>query len=96
MRLLHARIRILERILWLHSIDVDAAAAQLIEQRAVPATSTSFTAGSEREAFDELCTAFEGTLALDDSVNFDSDGEARYFGSTSGRLDFQTSKGTFL
>ncbi|KAF7591568.1 hypothetical protein BBP40_001448 [Aspergillus hancockii] len=35
-RLLQARINILERILWLHSIDVDAAVVQLVEQNVIP------------------------------------------------------------
>ncbi|KAE8418035.1 hypothetical protein BDV36DRAFT_295617 [Aspergillus pseudocaelatus] len=87
-RQLQARINILERILWLHSIDVDASAAQLLEQN-VFLNTTSLTAGSSSSAFDQLCSAFEGTLYLDDCLNFDSDGEARYFGSTSGRTAFQ-------
>lgn len=36
--------------------------------------------------------AFEGTLSLDESVNFDEDGECHYFGPTSGRLGFQDCK----
>ncbi|KAE8379370.1 hypothetical protein BDV26DRAFT_291392 [Aspergillus bertholletiae] len=87
-RQLQARINILERILWLHSIDVDASAARLLEQNVIPNT-TSLTAGSSSSAFDQLCSAFEGTLFLDDCFNFDNDGEARYFGSTSGRTAFQ-------
>ncbi|KAB8260927.1 hypothetical protein BDV32DRAFT_158596 [Aspergillus pseudonomiae] len=86
-RQLQARINILERILWLHSIDVDASAAQLLAQDVVPNTTSLTTGGSS--AFDQLCTAFEGTLYLDDYLNFDSDGEARYFGSASGRTAFQ-------
>lgn len=39
-------------------------------------------------AFDQPCIEFEGTLALGEPLNLEDDGEARYFGSTSGRLDF--------
>lgn len=46
--------------------------------------------------FDQLCDAFEGTLSLDESQNLDQDGEARYFGPTSGRLDFKTCNGSLL
>lgn len=95
-RVLQARISLLEKILWLHSIDVDASAAQLMKQNAVPATTTSLAAGGSTAAFDQLCDAFEGTLSLDESQNFDQDGQARYFGPTSGRLDFKTCNGSFL
>lgn len=33
---------------------------------------------------------FEGALCLDDSLNFDGDGQPRYFGVTSGRLEFES------
>ncbi|KAM6535824.1 hypothetical protein FALCPG4_005358 [Fusarium falciforme] len=89
-RLLQARISLLEKILCLHSIDVDASAAQLMQQHTVPATTTSLAAGGSTAAFDQLCDAFEGTLSLDESQNFDQDGQARYFGPASGRLDFKT------
>ncbi|KAH7124330.1 fungal-specific transcription factor domain-containing protein [Dactylonectria macrodidyma] len=91
-RLLQARISLLEQILWLHSIDIDAEASRLMQQNAVPATTASLTAGGSTTMFDQLCYAFEGTLALDESLNFDQDGEARYFGPTSGRLAFRTSR----
>lgn len=35
-----------------------------------------------------LCDQFKGCLALDESLNFDADGEMRFFGPTSGRLQF--------
>ncbi|PWY90725.1 hypothetical protein BO70DRAFT_392410 [Aspergillus heteromorphus CBS 117.55] len=73
-RLLQAWISVFEWILQLHSIDVDASAAYLLEQ--------------------DLCTVLEGTLALDEDLNFDQDGEARYFGTISGRLAFQILKET--
>lgn len=42
---------------------------------------------------DELAEGVKGKLALDESLNFDMDGELRYFGPTSGRLEFQGSSG---
>lgn len=39
-------------------------------------------------AIDELVEGVKGKLALDESMNFDKDGELRYFGPTSGRLEF--------
>ncbi|EXU98238.1 Zn(2)-Cys(6) zinc finger domain protein [Metarhizium robertsii] len=88
-RLLQGRIALLEKILWLHSIDIHASTAQLIQQNLVPATIASLTASGSTAALDELCDTFEGTLTLDESQNFDQDGEARYFGPASGRLDFK-------
>ncbi|GAA89223.1 Zn(II)2Cys6 transcription factor [Aspergillus luchuensis IFO 4308] len=38
---------------------------------------------------DSLCESLKGQLSLDESLNFDKDGEMRYFGPTSGRLGFQ-------
>ncbi|KAI9147084.1 Nitrogen assimilation transcription factor nirA [Paramyrothecium foliicola] len=88
-RLLQARISVLENILWLHSIDVDASAAQLMQQGAVPAATSPSSDKSPTTAFNELCKAFEGVLSLDESQNFDQDGEPRYFGPASGRLEFR-------
>ncbi|KAL4911504.1 hypothetical protein BDW74DRAFT_184806 [Aspergillus multicolor] len=44
----------------------------------------------DEQAINELTESFEGRLAFDDSLNFDKDGELRYFGPTSGRLQFQS------
>lgn len=41
----------------------------------------------------ELCTAFEGALSLDETLNFEQDGEVRYYGPTSSRLEFQGEDG---
>ena len=38
---------------------------------------------------DDLCESFKGELTLNGSLNFDQDGEMRYFGPTSGRLQFR-------
>ncbi|KAI8655560.1 Zn(2)-C6 fungal-type domain-containing protein [Fusarium keratoplasticum] len=85
-RQLQARIQILEEILRMHSIDIDASAAQLMQRNVVPQSSI---ADISVTALDQLCDAVEGALALDESMNFDQDGEARYFGTTSGRLEFR-------
>ncbi|RSM08779.1 hypothetical protein CEP52_004453 [Fusarium oligoseptatum] len=87
-RQLQARIQILEEILRMHSIDIDASAAQLMQRDVVPQSSTTDVSAT---ALDQLCDAVEGALALDESMNFDQDGEARYFGTTSGRLAFRAS-----
>lgn len=90
-QLLRNRIELLECILRSHSIDVDTAVAQYqIDQRSFSATADENNHSSAH--FEKLCAAFEGTLSLDESVNFDGDGECHYFGPTSGRLEFQDRK----
>lgn len=86
-RLLQARIDLLERILRLHNIDIDDSVAQILlqensEESLFPTTSTS------APSVDQLCTAFEGILSLDEVLNFESESEPRFFGLTSGRLSF--------
>jgi hypothetical protein len=76
----------------MHSIDIDASAAQLMQRNVVPQNSAIDISAT---ALDQLCDAVEGALALDESMNFDQDGEARYFGTTSGRLEFPASDGVF-
>ncbi|KAJ6129437.1 hypothetical protein N7512_002217 [Penicillium capsulatum] len=39
---------------------------------------------------DDLCLTFDGALTIDESLNFDQDGEVRYFGPSSGRLLFRS------
>lgn len=90
-RLLQTRINLLEKILWLHSIDIDEATTRLAQLDALPNDSDRSTlaaAGQSNVAFAELCDKFEGVLSIDESLNFDGDGEARYFGPASGRLEF--------
>lgn len=63
-------------------------------------TSTSCNGGLGREGSDKPGTfasspynrskEVEGTLTVEASLNFDQDGEFRYFGPSSGRLQFQT------
>lgn len=35
-----------------------------------------------------LCAAFDGALSIEEALNYEGDGEFRYFGPTSGRLQF--------
>ncbi|KAI1768000.1 fungal-specific transcription factor domain-containing protein [Hypoxylon sp. FL1150] len=85
-QLLRNRIELLEKVLEIHGIDVNNSIAQLST-----AGDDLLSASSDVEA---LRTSFEGALCLDESTNFDRDGEARYFGPTSGRLEFQTAIST--
>ncbi|KAF9870578.1 hypothetical protein CkaCkLH20_11884 [Colletotrichum karsti] len=100
-QLLRNRIDLLEAVLQSHSIDIEASVAQLSaagttppQLNPVPGTSASGSepalAGLSPSEFDDLCATFEGALSLDESVNYDQDGEMRYFGPSSGRLEFQT------
>ncbi|KAJ4984908.1 C6 transcription factor [Stagonosporopsis vannaccii] len=88
-QLLRDRIEMLECILRKHSIDIDNAIAQYrIEHQGSSGTDTQ-DSNPPAAQFEEICAAFEGTLSLDESINFDADGECHYFGPTSGRLHFQ-------
>lgn len=80
-QLLRKRIDVLEKILKIHHINVEDAIARLNNSRG-----DVYTTSLE---IDDLSTTLEGALCLDESTNFDRDGEARYFGPTSGRLEFQ-------
>ena len=86
---LRNRIQLLERVLHAHGIDVDASIAQLSAKSDSPGQppDSGGTAGSN---VDELCLTFDGALTLDESLNFDQDGEVRYFGPSSGRLLFRS------
>ncbi|KAL1650353.1 hypothetical protein SLS58_001170 [Diplodia intermedia] len=85
-QLLRTRIEILERVMRAHGIDVDAEVAAQTDSTLV--LSHGVGTGAETAEFEDLCVAFEGALSFDESLNFDQDGELRYFGPTSGRLDF--------
>ncbi|KAH7123495.1 fungal-specific transcription factor domain-containing protein [Dactylonectria estremocensis] len=90
-RLLQARIKLLEDVLQLHSIDVDASISQLSTRKTETPHGPSSAVFSTSSAFNELCSSFEGALCFDEVSNFDQDGEARFFGPTSGRLEFTDS-----
>lgn len=91
MQLLRTRIELLEQALQSKSINVEDAVAQ----SAVDLNCAHHPKGSSRESgtdtsdYEQLCAEFEGALSLDESLTFDRDGEIRYFGPTSGRLEFQ-------
>ena len=89
--MLRNRIELLERAMRSHGIDVDASIAQMMAQNNSPPRTTdpSSTAGCS-PSVDDLCMTFDGALTLDESLNFDQDGEVRYFGPTSGRLSFRS------
>ncbi|CAL5867167.1 uncharacterized protein PFLUO_LOCUS1379 [Penicillium psychrofluorescens] len=83
--MLRNRIEMLERVLDSHGIDPDASVAQMMAEMDVPDQLVDPNGCSK---LDELCVTFDGALTLDESLNYDQDGEVRYFGPTSGRLLF--------
>lgn len=89
--MLRNRIELLEKVLKSHGIDADDSVAQLIaeHQSSNHPINPSCAAGSSN--VDDICVTFDGALTLDESLNFDQDGEVRYFGPTSGRLLFRSS-----
>ncbi|KAJ5762755.1 hypothetical protein N7533_001436 [Penicillium manginii] len=93
--MLRNRIELLERVLHSHGIDPEASVAQLMAEDELsnqhqPIDSEWASAGSNCNV-EDLCGTFDGALTLDESLNFDQDGEVRYFGPTSGRLLFRSS-----
>ena len=88
--MLRNRIELLERILRNNGIDADASVAQLMAENNVSKQPTD-PGCSASSNMDDLCVTFDGALTLDESLNFDQDGEVRYFGPTSGRLLFRSS-----
>ncbi|KAL4792427.1 fungal-specific transcription factor domain-containing protein [Aspergillus venezuelensis] len=80
---LRQRIDTLERLLEQHGIDPH-------EENA----SGSVKQQNTESSVDELTESLEGRLALDEALNFDGDGEMRYFGPMSGRLQFKSSFST--
>lgn len=97
--MLRNRVEILETILRSHHIDIDTSVAQLMNERNLfPSISSQGNSSqtevedekSDDEDLDDLCTSLNGALTLDESLNFDKVSEMRYFGPTSGRLQFQT------
>ncbi|OTB13431.1 hypothetical protein K445DRAFT_319980 [Daldinia sp. EC12] len=87
--LLQNRIKLLEAVLLAHNIDVDQSIHQLSQNNPnwmAEQNATVSTAESSDVA--DLSEELRGVLTLDESLNFDQDGEIRYFGPTSGRLKF--------
>ena len=94
MQLLRTRIELLEQALLSNSIDVDEAVAKSAVDFASARypTASSHRSSTDTSNFEQLCAVYEGALSLDESLTFDQDGEVRYFGPTSGRLEFQPGK----
>ncbi|KAI1452360.1 fungal-specific transcription factor domain-containing protein [Annulohypoxylon moriforme] len=80
--MLRERINILERTLEAHSLNVETAVARTLKATAGVDDQQS---SNQQGASGPVCV---GTLSKDALLNFDSDGEARYFGIASGRLEF--------
>ncbi|PLB49929.1 Zn(II)2Cys6 transcription factor [Aspergillus steynii IBT 23096] len=88
---LRQRIESLEQLLKKHGIDPQ----ESTEPKWWSSSSLSGPTGGEaRDPTVEELTESWGKLALDESLNFDRDGEMRYFGRTSGRLEFPPSSDT--
>ncbi|KAF2014566.1 hypothetical protein BU24DRAFT_216585 [Aaosphaeria arxii CBS 175.79] len=92
--LLQARIKLLEQVLWMHSIDVDASVAQLHSQRTEVAAEGSAAAYSSSTVFHEMCADLEGAFYVDEPLNQHEQisAEARFYGATSGRLEISSSR----
>jgi hypothetical protein len=88
--MLRKRIELLEKVLKSHGIDAEASVAQLIAEHEASNQSSNPSCVSGSSNVDELCVTFDGALTLDECLNFDQDGEVRYFGPTSGRLLFRS------
>ncbi|KAI2815557.1 transcriptional regulator family: Fungal Specific TF [Aspergillus niger] len=59
----------------------------VLRMHGITPTPTTGTGGSSDA--EGLCEALRGTLTLDQTMNFDQDGELRYFGPSSGRQPIQ-------
>ncbi|OTB06211.1 hypothetical protein M426DRAFT_119884 [Hypoxylon sp. CI-4A] len=107
--LLRSRIGFLEQVLESNNIRIDnystpqaqttlaplrhSPPPKVTDQERLPAAHDRDN-GSKRDTITN--TMLSGTLSTDESLNFDQDGEARYFGPTSGRLEFRQLKGRGL
>ncbi|CAI7598371.1 unnamed protein product [Penicillium discolor] len=85
-RLLQARIKKLEDILWLHSIDINIPVGDHTDRDNIPVNDTP--ANSIRStASHPVHSKFDNPSCTDGHLNFDDHGEAFYFGSSSGRAE---------
>lgn len=89
--MLRKRIELLERVLQAHGIDADSSVAELMAETDSPNQPTDSSCSAGCSNLEDLCGTFDGALTLDESLNFDQDGEVRFFGPTSGRLLFRSS-----
>ncbi|PWY78031.1 hypothetical protein BO94DRAFT_588334 [Aspergillus sclerotioniger CBS 115572] len=85
--LLRQRIESLEKLLNQHGIDSRDRSRS--SDSSLDCTLVNGQLHDACSAMDSLCETLKGQLSLDESLNFDKDGEMRYFGPTSGRLGFQ-------
>lgn len=83
--MLKDRVELLERVLWLHSIDVDASIAKLRTERYSSMTRNPFTPPESLSQHPELDGALWSNSAFD--TEGECDGEVQFFGSCSGRMD---------
>lgn len=92
--LLQARIKLLEQVLWTHSIDIDGSIAKLHSQRTEVAAGEHIAAYSSSTTFDEICADMEGALYVDEPLHEHekASAEARFYGVTSGRLEISSSQ----
>ncbi|KAF6828093.1 C6 transcription factor [Colletotrichum plurivorum] len=92
--LLQARIKLLEQVLWTHSIDIDWSIAKLHSQRTEVAAGGPTAAYSSSTAFNEICADLEGALYVDEPLHEheQASAEARFYGLTSGRLEISSSQ----
>lgn len=90
--LLQSRIKVLEEVLWLHSIDVDTSIAEL-RTRGSLLTNGLSESTTPSAASQQVGAETDGALCSHGQLNFDDDGEARYFGSSSGRVELLQSAG---
>ncbi|KAJ5273651.1 hypothetical protein N7478_008776 [Penicillium angulare] len=87
--MLRNRIELLERVLQKNGINVEESVAEILAEKEISDTTDPNCAQSS--TVEELCMTFDGALTIDESLNWDQDGEVRYFGPTSGRLLFRSS-----
>lgn len=94
--LLRRRIQALEQVLLNNGIDIDASLAALSSSHPELANAGSLTVnlnighGETSPDVEALCAAFDGALSIEEALNYEGDGEFRYFGPTSGRLQFMS------
>ncbi|KAI9926789.1 hypothetical protein MW887_003885 [Aspergillus wentii] len=85
--LLQNRIELLEKALRLHSIDVNASIAQIRAGETSPVGGGPTASLASQQEQQQQPTELDGALCLEGTPDMDGDGEMRYFGSSSGRVE---------
>ncbi|OJJ30547.1 hypothetical protein ASPWEDRAFT_164812 [Aspergillus wentii DTO 134E9] len=85
--LLQNRIELLEKVLRLHSIDVNASIAQIRAGETSPVGGGPTASLASQQEQQQQPTELDGALCLEGTPDIDGDGEMRYFGSSSGRVE---------